>query len=82
MAKLILWIINRNNINLTGFLKAFRRKKDLQLSHDTSSKLYPFAFDPQMTQVNEPSFDFFEFVVSIYNEIIFFPENKLDLFNR
>ncbi len=65
MAKLVLQIINLNNVHLTGVFKAFRRKKDLQLSHEITSKLYPFAVAPQIAQINELSFNFFGFVGSI-----------------
>jgi len=44
---------------LTRSLKALRRKKDLQLSHDIASKLYPSAGAPHITQINELVFVFF-----------------------
>jgi hypothetical protein len=41
-------------LKLTGFFRALRRKKALQLSHTIAPKLYPFAVDPQTTQINVP----------------------------
>jgi hypothetical protein len=39
-------------VELTQFFRALRRKKALQLSHAIAPKLYPFADDPQTTQIN------------------------------
>jgi hypothetical protein len=49
------------NMCLTGIFRAFRRKNDLQLSHDITSKLKPNADDSQITHVNEEVLNFFEF---------------------
>jgi hypothetical protein len=38
-------------VELTGSFRALRRKKALQLSHAIAPKLYPFADDPQTTQI-------------------------------
>jgi hypothetical protein len=48
-------------LNLTGSFKALRRKKDLQLSQEIASKLYPTAGAPQIAHSNELFLFFFGF---------------------
>ena len=63
-ARVVLLSMNSTNITsffpkLTGFFRALRRKKALQLSHAMAPKLYPYAGDPQMMQIKELSLGLF-----------------------